>query len=119
VAIPLDLRLDAVGVSLRELVSQRTGVVSPFLIHHVQPYGNAPTGSRVFVDAMSKAFTKARQLAGIPDEGAPTLHEVRSLAKRLYGGAVGDELFGWSKGSAMPAKYSDPRGAEPVRVRVG
>jgi hypothetical protein len=83
VAIPLALRLDAVSVCLGELVARRTGVVSRHLVHHVTPWGNAPAGSPVFPDRISKAFTLARTLAGIPDEGAPTFHEIRSLSKRL------------------------------------
>jgi integrase len=120
VAIPLALRLDAVGVSLADLVGTRTGVVSRHLVHHVNPWGNAPAGSPVFPDRISKAFTAARALAGIPDEGAPTFHEIRSLAKRLYtaqGNVDTKALLGHAT-DRMAALYADPRGAEPVLVRV-
>jgi integrase len=121
VAIPLALRLNAVGVSLDELVKRRTGVVSRYLVHHVNPWGNAPAGSAVFVDSFSKAFTKARELAKIPDEGAPTFHEIRSLSKRLYtaqGNVDTKALLGHAT-ERMGELYADPRGVEPVRVRVG
>lgn len=126
VAIPLSLRMDAVGVSLAELVSHRTGVVSRYLVHHVSPWGNAPTGSKVFPDRITKAFTAARVLAGIPDAlpdgtGAPTFHEIRSLAKRLYtaqGNVDTKALMGHAT-DRMGALYEDPRGAEPIFVRVG
>lgn len=125
VAIPLALRLDVVGVSLAELVSHRTGVVSRYLVHHVNPWGNAPAGSRVFPDRISKAFTEARKLAGLPDVGAngklaPTFHEIRSLAKRLYeaqGNVDTKALLGHSEDSTA-AIYADPRGVEPIFVRV-
>ncbi len=126
VEIPLALRLDAVGVSLTELVAHRTRVVSKYLVHHVNIWGNAPAGSRVHPDRISHAFTEARRLAGIPDvlpdgKGAPTFHEIRSLAKRLYdkqGGVDTKALLGHST-EKMGALYGDPRGAEPIRVSVG
>lgn len=126
IAIPLALRLDAAGLTLRDLVTPRTGVVSKYLIHHVNPWGNAPAGSPVHPDNMSRSFTAARVLAGIPDtlpdgKGAPTLHEIRSLAKRLYiaqGNVDHKTLLGHSTERAANV-YADPRGAEPVRVRIG
>lgn len=120
VAIPLRLRLDAMGWTLRDLVQQRTGVVSRHLVHHVNPWGNAPAGSPVFPDRISKAFTEARVLAGIPDKGAPTFHEIRSLSKRLYeaqGGVDTKALLGHFTDKAADL-YADPRGVEAVRVRV-
>lgn len=121
VAIPLALRLDAVGVSLEDLVKRRTGVVSRYLVHHVNTWGNAPAGSPVFPDRISKAFTAARELAGIPDDGAPTFHEIRSLSKRLYdaqGNVDTKALLGHAT-ERMGELYADPRGVEPIRVRVG
>lgn len=126
VAIPLTLRLDAVGVTLASLMAHRTGAVSKFIVHHVNPWGNAPTGSQVHPDRLSHAFTDARRLAGIPDvlpdgKGAPTFHEIRSLCKRLYtaqGNVDTKALLGHST-ERMGALYGDPRGAEPIMVRVG
>jgi integrase len=121
VAIPTSIRLEVVGMSLAEVLAQRTGVVSPWLIHHVTPYGNAPAGSPVFADTVSKAFTRAREMAGIPDEAAPTFHELRSLAKRLYreqGGVDTKALLG-HKTERMSDLYANPRGVEPIRVKVG
>lgn len=126
VAIPLTLRLDAAGVSLSDLVSKRTGVLSRYLVHHVSVWGNAPAGSKVHPDRISHAFTEARKLAGIPDnlpdgKEAPTFHEIRSLCKRLYlaqGNVDTKALLGHAdEGTA--AIYADPRGAEAIKVRVG
>ena len=120
IAVPLRLRLDALGVSLSELVKHRTDVVSRFLVHHVAVYGNAPAGSKVFPDRISKAFTAARVLAGIPDENAATFHELRSLSARLYkeqGGVDVQALLGHAS-AKMTEKYTDPRGIEAVRVKV-
>lgn len=120
IAVPLRLRLNVLGVTLEELTRHRTGVVSRYLVHHVAVHGNAPAGSKVFTDRISKAFTAARVLAGIPEEAAPTFHEIRSLAARLYkeqGGVDVQALLGHTT-AKMTEKYVDPRGVEAVRVRV-
>lgn len=126
VAIPLRLRLDAVGVSVESLVATRTGVSSNFLVHHQRSYNNAAAGTAVFVDNVSKAFTRARVAAGIPDigpdgKGAPTFHEIRSLSKRLYdlqGDVDTKALLGHATTRASEL-YADPRGVSAIRVRVG
>lgn len=126
VHIPLDLELRVSGLRLRDLVRNTTGVASQFLIHHTKTFGNAPRGSQVYVDRISHAFTEARVLAGVPDvlpngKKAPTFHEIRSLAKRLYleqGDVDTDVLLGHSS-KKTAAIYADPRGAHPIRVRIG
>jgi integrase len=120
VAIPLRLRLDALGWMLEDVLAHRTGVVSPYYLHHISPHSNAAPGSPVFVDRISRAFTEARILAGIPDEGAPTFHELRSLAKRLYdkqGGVDTQQLLGHAS-EKTAALYADARGVEALLVRV-
>jgi hypothetical protein len=120
VQVPLYLRLDVVGWSLSEVVNHRTGVVSRFLLHHVNPWAHAPAGSPVHVDRITNGFTAARRLAGIPDDNAPTFHEIRSLSKRLYeaqGGVDTKALLG-HRSEQVAALYADPRGSEPVRVAV-
>ena len=121
VAIPLALRLDVAGWSLAEALQHRTGVVSKYLVHHVNPWGNAPAGSKVHPDRISHAFTEARKLAGFPDAGAPTFHELRSLAKRLYteqGNVDTKALLGHAT-ERMSDLYANPRGIEAIKVRVG
>lgn len=121
IAIPLALRLDCVGWSLAELVARRTGVISKHLVHHVNSWGNAPAGSQIFEDRITKAFTEARKRAGIPDDCAPTFHEIRSLSKRLYeaqGNVDTKALLGHAT-ERMSDLYADPRGVEPIRVRIG
>ena len=128
VAIPLALRLDALGWTLEDVLRRRDSVVSRWVVHHVSPWGNAPAGSQVFPDRISKAFTAARVLAGIPDEiggkGAPTFHEIRSLAKRLYaaqGGVDTKALLGHST-DEIADLYLDQRDGSPppaVKVQIG
>jgi len=125
VDIPLALRLDVVGWTLADLVKSRTGVLSRYLVHHVRPWGNAPAGAPIHVNALSRSFTDARKLAEIPDtgadgKGAPTFHEIRSLSKRLYekqGGVDTKALLGHSTDKAADL-YADPRGIEHIRVKI-
>ena len=120
IVVPLALRLDAVGMSLLELTAQRTGVLSPYLIHHLRAQGQASAGDPVHPDTLSQAFTDARKTAGIPDEGAPTFHELRSLCKREYdkqGGVDTKALLGHA-GARVSELYADARGVEPVTVQV-
>ena len=120
VAVPLRLRLDALDWTLADLVARKSGVISPLLVHHINPWGNAPAGSAVHPDRISHSFTEARRLAGIEDDGAPTFHELRSLAKRLYeeqGGVDTRALLG-HKTERMSDLYANPRGVEAIRVRV-
>lgn len=121
-AIPLALRLDALGMSLRDVLTacRRTGVVSKHLIHQVQPYGNSPVGSPIFHDTLTKRFSEAVE-AVLKGDNLPTFHELRSLAKRLYkaqGGVDTKALLGHST-DATAALYEDARGAEFAVVKVG
>lgn len=121
VAIPLELRMEAAGVSLAELVARKTPVISKHLLHHVQPWARAKPGNPVPPEKVSKAFAAARDLAGLGGENPPTFHEIRSLAKRLYkaqGNVDTKALLGHASDTAA-AIYEDPRGIEPIRVRLG
>lgn len=122
VAIPLELRLNVVGVSLSDIIARcrATGVVSKYLIHHIRPNVNAPKGSKIKPKTISQKFLDARRLAGITDDDAPTFHEIRSLSKRLYldqGGVDTKALLG-HKSQATADLYADSRGLEPVKVRI-
>lgn len=131
IEIPLALRLNVVGMTLAEaLKACGSGVRSlrkgcDYVVHHSREFGNAPLGSGVHPDTISRAFTEARVLAGIPDilpdgKGAPTFHEIRSLAKRLYkaqGNVDTKDLLGHLT-EEMSDLYGNPRGAEPIRVTI-
>lgn len=122
IEIPLRLRMDAMGMTLAEaLAACRSNVVSKFVVHHRKTYRKeVQAGSAVSPDRITSAFTEARALAGIPDENAPTFHEIRSLAKRLYmaqGNVDTKALLGHTT-EKMADVYANPRGAEPMRVHV-
>lgn len=86
IAIPLELRLDVLGISLADVIARcrSTGIVSKYLIHHIRANVNAPKGSTIKIKTFTSKFKEARDLAGITGEDAPTFHEIRSLTKRLY-----------------------------------
>lgn len=120
IAVPLDLELVAAGLVLRDVVKNTSGVASRFIVHHVRNFGNAPAGSQVWVDTITKAFNKAYKLAELPPDNAPTFHEIRSLSKRLYTaqGNVDTKALLGHKDEKTADLYADPRGSEAIRVTV-
>lgn len=124
IAIPLSLRLNAVGLSLDDVMKQcrSTGVLSPFLIHQVDDYGNSPRGRRIWKDTVSRRFTDAMAMLNLAWDGKnpPTFHEIRSLSARLYtaqGGVNVQQLLGHSEASTTDL-YRDVRG-EWIKISVG
>lgn len=122
IEIPTSLRLNAIDMSLADVIAQckSTGVVSKYLIHHVRNKGGAKSGQPVKLDAITKAFAAARDLAEITGDDAPSFHELRSLAKRLYekqGGVDTKALLGHMTETAADL-YADGRGIEPIRVKI-
>lgn len=122
IAIPLDLRMEVIRMSLREVIAKckATGVVSQYLIHHVRNGAKVKRGDPVSIGAVSVAFANARRLAGIPEDGAPTFHEIRSLSKRTYqeqGNVDTKALLGHLSDEAANL-YADPRGIAPIKVSI-
>lgn len=122
IAIPTAIRMDAIGMSLADVIAQcrKTQVVSKYLIHHTKNRGAARRGDPIRLQTLTDTFTEARKLAEIPDENAPTFHEIRSLSKRTYD----DEhrvdtkaLLGHST-DATANLYADNRGIAPIKVRI-
>lgn len=116
VRIPLSLRLDAVGISVGEVIDRcRTNIASGYLLHHTIRFGNAPVGSAIHIDTISRQFAEARGAANLIWEGKtpPTFHELRSLSERLYRdqGIDTQTLLG-HRHARMTEIYNDPRGAE-------
>lgn len=123
IEIPVSLRLDALGMSLADVIARckSTSVVSSYLIHHVRNAGGAKCGQPIRLGSITVAFADARKLAGITGDDAPSFHEIRSLAKRLYekqGGVDTKALLGHMTETAADL-YADGRGIEPIRVKIG
>lgn len=124
IAIPLDLRLNAFGMSLRDVVKQcrSTGVASKHLVHNTSR-AEGKVGSYMPCNAMSDRFTEAVDALGLDwgDKTPPTFHELRSLSKRLYkaqGGVNTIDLLG-HQDEATGELYADARGAEYKVVALG
>jgi integrase len=123
-AIPLVIGLKVIGKNLDDVIRQcrSTGVLSPFLVHQTEDYGNSPRGSQIWKDTLSRRFTDTLEPLKIDWEGKnpPTFHEIRSLAERLYS-AQGDvntqDLLGHSE-ARMTSLYHDSRG-DWVKIKVG
>lgn len=122
IAIPIALHLDAIGISLADVIGRckSTGVVSRYLIHHIRPVGTVKRGDPVALETITAAFREARELARITGNDAPTFHEIRSLSKRLYmqqGGVDTRALLGHLTES-MSNLYANTRGLEPIQVKI-
>jgi integrase len=114
-AIPLELRCNALGVSLGEVISScRDKILSPYLLHHHHAKGKAKRGGMVKPATLTVAFSKARDSVEYEWEKngtAPSFHEQRSLSERLYReqGIDTQVLLGHSS-VIMTNKYNDTRG---------
>lgn len=119
VCIPISLRLDAIGLSLADVIKK---TFHRNLIHH-RTHKGAMAGDPVHKQKISKAFTQCVRLAGIEWEAgktAPTFHEQRSLAIRLYREqGIDAQVLAGHKDAATTAIYEDSRGSEWLRVKVG
>lgn len=114
IAIPLALRCDAIGWSLKEVVARcRDYAVSPWLVHFFRSTSQAERGAQVKARTLTLNFSMARDAAKIDwGDGTPaTFHEQRSLAERLYEkqGVDTQKLLG-HKSVQQTAKYHDDRG---------
>ncbi len=125
IRIPLDVRLEVFGMSLGEVVSQcrRSGIVSKYLVHQTKGRGNSALGSQIWLDTLSRRFAFYVKKLGRDwaPKNPPSLHEIRSLAERLYsdqGGIKTQGLLG-HRNPGTTALYHDSRGLEWTVVQLG
>jgi integrase len=109
IALPLDLRLDAIGISLREIIDacRDCAPVGEMLLRKT-------TGEPLSVSSLTKTFATAFRHAvkwGRDDKTAPSLQECRSLSERLYSaqGIDTQTLLGHRR-PGTTALYHDDRG---------
>lgn len=123
--IPVNVRLDVLGLSLDDVIKRcRDSVISKSMLHYTRHAGTAKPGDPVPKASLTRGFMHARKASEITwEEGrtAPTFHELRSLAARLYTDQYGAEfaqaILG-HKSASMTAMYRDTRGAEWVEVKL-
>ncbi|QMN72803.1 phage integrase Arm DNA-binding domain-containing protein [Citrobacter freundii] len=121
-AIPLDLKCEVLGLTLRDVISKcRDAVVSKYLVHFRHTTSQANRGDRVSSNCLTSTFKKARDKSGLEWKNGtpPTFHEQRSLSERLYReqGLDTQKLLG-HKTRKMTDKYNDDRGKDWVVVGV-
>lgn len=125
VAIPLELRLDALGMSLGDVVKgcRTSGVLSPYLVHQTERHGRSRPGAPIALQRATDAFTAEVAALGLDwgDRTPPTFHEIRSLAKRMYErqGGIDTKVLLGHKSDSSAELYADARGAEWIHVKVG
>lgn len=123
--IPVAVRLDVIGLSLEDVIRRcRNTTVSKWLIHHDRRLVKKKAGDPVGSAALTQTFQKVREAAEITWEDgktAPSYHEVRSLAARLYteqyGADFAQSILG-HKTADMTDLYRDMRGAEWTEVKL-
>jgi len=117
--LDIDIRLDAIGLSIRDVISLcRDSVISPYLLHHSRVIARGSPKNMIRLKSITQVFAECRDLVGIEWEGTPaSFHELRSLSERLYRkqGIDTMRLLG-HKHQSMTDTYSDSRGSEWVTV---
>lgn len=122
VAIPLSLRLDALGWTVGDVIGRcRDAVLSRNLVHHSTAAGRAKAGDKIRDMTIGQAFAEARDAAGVTVSGKtpPTFHEIRSLSVRLYHDqGINAQALAGHKSADMTSVYRDVRGDEWITVGV-
>ncbi|CAJ2721990.1 tyrosine-type recombinase/integrase [Burkholderia pseudomallei] len=122
--IPLSLRLDALNITLDEVLRKcRDNVVSKNVIHFVKRSPLAKAGDAPKLGTITNKFAEVRDAAKIETPAGKTpasFHEIRSLASRLYTEEYGKEfaqaLLG-HKSPQMTDLYRDVRGREWTEIK--
>jgi integrase len=124
IKLPLALTLPGVGWNLGDCLKEcRDAVLSRHVLHHNVNRTKAAPGAPVALNGASKGVQRARDLTRLewPGQLPPTLHEIRSLALRIYGEAHGKDfaqrLAGHKQGTTTDI-YMDARGAEWLEVKT-
>jgi enterobacteria phage integrase len=123
VFLPLELRLDCFDMSLEDVLRQcrSTGIVSRYLVHQTQRAKGAVLGKPIHPDMITRRFSAEVDALGLDwgEKEAPTFHEIRSLAARLYAqqGNINPQELLSHKDPRSTAMYTDGRG-EWVHLKV-
>lgn len=125
IKVPLGLVVPELGWRLEDVVKRcRDTTLSRNLLHHTRPKTLSKPGDPIFIDTLTKGFARARDASGLAwkDKAPPSLHEVRSLALRLYKDSKGRDfaqaLAGHKQGSTTDI-YTDVRGSEWIEIKIG
>ncbi|MFJ5346641.1 phage integrase Arm DNA-binding domain-containing protein [Pectobacterium parvum] len=123
IAIPLSLKSNATGWTLRDVIARcRDYVVSPHLVHFFRSTSQAERGAAVASRTITMRFSAARDKTALVWENGtpPTFHEQRSLAERLYReqGDVDTRMLLGHKSQQQTDSYNDDRGKDWVTIQI-
>ncbi|MDE9483147.1 phage integrase Arm DNA-binding domain-containing protein [Xenorhabdus bovienii] len=115
-AIPLNLKCEKIGFTLRDVIARcRDRILSPHVLHYHHTTSQAKRGGQVSANAITAGFQKIRDETELKWEKGtpPSFHEQRSLSERLYReqGVDTKTLLG-HKNQSMTDKYHDDRGKD-------
>jgi enterobacteria phage integrase len=122
IEIPVSLHLNAIGMSLADVVARcrGTGVVRKYLIHCIGPHAAVQRGRPFHPNTTTIAPAKAREFLGITGEDAPSFHEIHCMSKRLHekpGGVDTKALLGHLIQTSADLYVNSP-GTEPIHVKA-
>lgn len=114
-ALPLALKLDALGITLGQTIEDCRGYYSKPSDYLLRKNNGEP----LVLASLSARFEEAREAALGTEQNAPSLHECRSLSERLYRAQGIDTmtLLG-HKHQSMTDMYNDDRGLTRGTWRV-
>lgn len=120
--IPLELKCDALGLNIREIIALcNMDNSSEFVLHHKTARAYNSIGDPIFPDTLTRNFKTASTKANIDWKGSSpaTYHEIRSLAERLYReqGIDTKALCGHSD-QRMTDRYNDLRGSDWLTIKT-
>lgn len=120
--IPLELKLEKLGVSIGDVVDMALiDQSSPFALQHETARAQNKVGDPLHPDTISRSFKRARDNAKIEWNDSPaTFHELRSLAERLYREqGIDTRLLCGHSQQKMTDRYNDLRGSDWSEVVIG
>lgn len=115
VKVPLDLRLNVLGVSIRDVFNRckATGIASRHILHHTRKTTLSDLGEPLHPYAVTRAFTAEIRKLKLNWNGkeSPTIYETRSTAERAYRDqGIDTQFLLMHKDKKMTDQYNDPRG---------
>ncbi|VAW71841.1 hypothetical protein MNBD_GAMMA12-1781 [hydrothermal vent metagenome] len=121
IKIPLSLKLEAIGLSIGDVVEIcQDNVNSKYILHHTMRRTKSELGDPIHKDTLSRRFAALRNstLLKWDSPKPPTFHEIRSLAERCYReqGVNTQNLLG-HKNMSTTEKYHDLRGSDWIEVK--
>lgn len=119
--IPLNLKLDLIGLSVGDVIKEANLFkFSPFLLHHTVARAKNKKGAPLHNDTVSRQFSNALKRTDAEFVlNPPTFHELRSLSEREYRdqGINTTKLLG-HKREEMTDVYNDIRGCDWSKVEA-